>query len=196
MPFTEVLVTCTETAPDGSPFTAGGSITFALNTELLDAITGKTYTRQLVVGRLNSAGVLIGADGNPGVKLVATDNVGVNPVGGTYRVVKNLNGVRPASPFNIGVPSGAPIVGGVPTIDLSAITPASTTGVSYVAIPGPPANPWFTDASLDTVAKAVVVTYYTPFGIHAGQPYCDPGNVTPGEEAVLLPDLTLIHPGT
>lgn len=55
---------------------------------------------------------------------------------------------------------------------------------------------WYDSAEL--VDDVVQVTFTTPFGIDAstGVPYFDPGNVTAGEEAVLLGDLTLVQPGT
>lgn len=55
---------------------------------------------------------------------------------------------------------------------------------------------WYQTAEL--VDDVIEVTFTTPFGIDitTGEPYFDPGNVTPGEEAVLLPDLTLMQPGS
>lgn len=55
---------------------------------------------------------------------------------------------------------------------------------------------WYGSAVINDDGR-VAVEFTTPFGIDAntGLPYFDPGNVTSGEEAVLLPDLSLIQPG-
>lgn len=50
-----------------------------------------------------------------------------------------------------------------------------------------------------TNGTTIFLDYHTPWGVAGddddGTPYYDPGNVSPGEEAILLPDLTLLRVG-
>lgn len=96
-------------------------------------------------------------------------------------------------PFQVVAKLGAPnVVDGrkMVVVKTTAATGPGGSGSSTVSGFG-----WYTSATL--VDGVVNVDFSTPFGIDAttGDPYFDPGFVTPGEEAVLLEDLTLMQPG-
>lgn len=115
--------------------------------------------------------------------LTMIPNSTITPANTTYKVIHYiLGGMNVVSFFNV------PSSGGPYNLADVLTEPPSSIAPRYRA--------WYDTVSMDEDG-VITVTFSTDFGIDAesGHPYYAPGRVVPGEEAVLLEDLTLFKPG-
>lgn len=125
--------------------------------------------------------VLTGADGYWSLNLVP--NSQITPGNTAYQAVHYVVGGPNVSSIFLAPSTGGPY----DLVDVLTEAPSSIA---------PRNRQWYDTAAMDEGGN-VAVTFTTDFGIDAttGQPYYAPGHVVPGEEAVLLEDLTLFQPG-
>ena len=123
MTLSQIVITGTFLAPDGSP--ASGTVCATLSDEIVNGVD--VIAPSPICGVLNSTGQLVTQGGLP-FKLYANDDPASLPPGSTYSFVFQIPDL---TAFSAVVPHGAPGA----TIDLSALIPAAVIPCTAAYIP-------------------------------------------------------------
>lgn len=121
MTFTNVTVVGTYTTVAGTP--AAGSVALQATADMQDG-SGDIRVATIVSAPLDGAG-------HVSLLVTATDDPTTSPSSVSYTVTERIVGAPTVRTYNVGVPHTSPLVGGMPTLDLSTVAPQLPASPTY-----------------------------------------------------------------